>query len=110
MECVAALDSASPTCPIEDQNEMEMVDIAEEVIDLEKTDSTAGVEAEEKESSTQAEPTTTVAPAEQPKKPAAKERKHGGPPTEKERNLEMAMKHIAEEKKRAELKGNGMPT
>ncbi|PHH54682.1 hypothetical protein CFIMG_007804RA00001 [Ceratocystis fimbriata CBS 114723] len=38
MECVAASDSASP---IEDQNEMDMVDIAEEVIDLETTDSTA---------------------------------------------------------------------
>ncbi|KAL2890519.1 hypothetical protein HOO65_021061 [Ceratocystis lukuohia] len=92
---------------------MDMVDIAEEVIDLEMTDSTAGVEAEEKETSPQAGPTTTDAHVEQPKKKetpqgkqAAKERKHGGPPTEKERNLAMAMKHIAEEKKQAEMKGN----
>ncbi|KKF92107.1 hypothetical protein CFO_g5540 [Ceratocystis platani] len=92
---------------------MDMVDIAEEVIDLEMTDSTAGVEAEEKETSPQAGPTTTDAHVEQPKKKEtpqgkqdAKERKHGGPPTEKERNLAMAMKHIAEEKKQAEMKGN----
>ncbi|KKF92109.1 hypothetical protein CFO_g5536 [Ceratocystis platani] len=112
MGCVTALDSASLTRPIEDQNEMDMVDIAEEVIDLETTNSTAGVEAEEKETSPQAEPTTTCAHVEQPEKKettkgkqAAKERKHGGPPTEKERNLAMAMKHIAEEKKQAEMKG-----
>ncbi|KAL2887177.1 hypothetical protein HOO65_050298 [Ceratocystis lukuohia] len=82
---------------------------------LETTNSTAGVEAEEKETSPQAEPTTTGAHVEQPEKKettkgkqAAKERKHSGPPTEKERNLAMAMKHIAEEKKQVEMKGKAI--